>query len=210
MKTNMELLYPLFKKIWEEEQVPSEKKEGYLIKVRKKGDLSSCSNYGGITPLSTPGKVFSRVLLNRMKGAVGPQLRDQQAGFCMGRCCTDHIAALRVILEHVNMLCGLVLLATGAGWWGCQLQFEVHNMTVQSDMSGTKLHQNDLLLPGQQVVVIPLWSCHCERSDESSFHWSWHCCHAVLLWHPPLQGCPLAHFLIFHSGLKSTVEQPSW
>ena len=34
-------------------------------------------------------------------------------------------------------------------------------------MSGAKPHQNDLLLPGQQVVVIPLWSRHCEHSDES-------------------------------------------
>ena len=33
--------------------------------------------------------------------------------------------------------------------------FAVH-MTVQSVLSGTKPHQNDLLLPGQQVIVIPL------------------------------------------------------
>ena len=38
---------------------------------------------------------------------------------------------------------------------------------VQSVMSGAKPHQNDLLLPGQQVVVIPLRSWHCECSDES-------------------------------------------
>ena len=52
------------------------------------------------------------------------------------------------------MLCGLVFLTTGAGWCGSQLQFAMH-MTVQSVMSSAKLHQNDLLLPGQQVVVIP-------------------------------------------------------
>ena len=40
-------------------------------------------------------------------------------------------------------------------------------MNVQSVMSGAKPHQDDLLLPGQQVVVIPLQSWHCERSDES-------------------------------------------
>ena len=43
IETSVELLYSLFKKIWEEEQVPSEWKEGYLIKPPKKGDLSSCS-----------------------------------------------------------------------------------------------------------------------------------------------------------------------
>ena len=40
-------------------------------------------------------------------------------------------------------------------------------MTVQSVMSGAKPHQNDLLLPEQQVIVILLGSWHCERSDES-------------------------------------------
>jgi len=55
----VELLYPLFNKIWEEEWVPTEWKESYLIKLPKKGDLSSCSNYRGITLLSIPGKVFN-------------------------------------------------------------------------------------------------------------------------------------------------------
>ncbi|VDP64721.1 unnamed protein product [Schistosoma mattheei] len=53
--TNM--LYLLFKKIWEEEQTPMDWKEGHLIKFPKKGDLSKCENYRGITLLSTPGKI---------------------------------------------------------------------------------------------------------------------------------------------------------
>ena len=80
-ETSVELLYPLFNKIWEEEQVPSEWKEGYLIKTPKKGDLSSCSNHRGKTLLSIPGKVFSRVLLNRMKDAVDLQLWNHRPAF---------------------------------------------------------------------------------------------------------------------------------
>ncbi|CAI2724458.1 unnamed protein product [Schistosoma spindalis] len=57
--TNM--LHLLSKKIWEEEQVPMDWKEGHLIKIRKKGDLRECENYRGITLLSIPGKVFNRV-----------------------------------------------------------------------------------------------------------------------------------------------------
>ena len=100
LETSVEMLHPLFMKIWEQEQVPSDWKEGYLIKIPKKGDLSSCSNYRGITLLSIPGKVFNRVLLNRMKNAVDPLLRDQQAGFHTNRSCTDQIATLRIILEQ--------------------------------------------------------------------------------------------------------------
>ena len=72
IRTNVELLCPLFIKIWIEERVPTEWKEGYLINLLKKGDLISCSNYRSITLLSIPGKVINRVLLNRMKDAIDP------------------------------------------------------------------------------------------------------------------------------------------
>ncbi|VDP26420.1 unnamed protein product [Schistosoma curassoni] len=75
-------------------------KEGHLIKIPKKGDLSKCEKYRGITLLSVPGKVFNRVLLNRMEDAVDAQLRDQQAGFCRDRSCIDQIATLRTIVEQ--------------------------------------------------------------------------------------------------------------
>ncbi|CAH8550340.1 unnamed protein product [Schistosoma guineensis] len=94
------LFYLLFKKIWDEEQVPKDWKEGHLVKILKKGDLSKCENYRGITLLSIPGKVFNRVLLNRMKDAVDAQLRYQQAGFRKDRSCTDRIATLRIIVEQ--------------------------------------------------------------------------------------------------------------
>ncbi|VDP78327.1 unnamed protein product [Schistosoma curassoni] len=94
------ILHLLSKKIWEEEQVPMDWKEGHLIKIPKKGDLSKCENYGGIILLSVPGKVFNRVLLNRMKDAVDAQLRNQQAGFRKDRSCTDQLATLRIIVEQ--------------------------------------------------------------------------------------------------------------
>ncbi|VDP27572.1 unnamed protein product [Schistosoma curassoni] len=45
------ILHILFNKIWDEEQVPKDWKEGLLIKIPKKGDLSKCDNYRGITLL---------------------------------------------------------------------------------------------------------------------------------------------------------------
>ena len=65
-----EMLYGLFEKIWQEEKIPSEWKEGLLIKIPKKGDLGLCSNYRGITLLSVPGKVLNRVILERLKDFV--------------------------------------------------------------------------------------------------------------------------------------------
>jgi hypothetical protein len=38
----VEILYNMFAKIWEEEEIPSEWKEGHPIKLPKKGDLGQC------------------------------------------------------------------------------------------------------------------------------------------------------------------------
>ncbi|CAI2735037.1 unnamed protein product [Schistosoma spindalis] len=57
--TNM--FHFLFRKIWEEEQVPMDWKTRHLIKIPKKGDLSKCVKYRGITLLSVPGKVLNSV-----------------------------------------------------------------------------------------------------------------------------------------------------
>ncbi|VDP63142.1 unnamed protein product [Schistosoma curassoni] len=81
-----------------EEQVPMDWK-GHLIEILKKGDLSKCENYRGITPPSIPGKVLNRVLPSRMKDAVDTQLRDQQAGSRKDRSCTDRIATLWIIFK---------------------------------------------------------------------------------------------------------------
>ena len=84
IETAVQMLYSLFSKIWEKEEVPAQWKEGILIKLPKKGDLRDCSNYRGIMLLSTPGKVLNRILL---------EFRDQPAGFRRNRSCADQIAS---------------------------------------------------------------------------------------------------------------------
>ncbi|VDP80628.1 unnamed protein product [Schistosoma mattheei] len=66
----------------------------------KEGHVITCDNYRGITLLSIPGKVFSRVLLNTMKDFIDAQRRDQQAGFRKDRSCTDQIVTIRIIVEQ--------------------------------------------------------------------------------------------------------------
>ena len=100
IKTASLALHSLFVKIWEQEKSPKDWKEGHLIKLPKKGDLSNCNNYRGIMLLSVPSKVLSRVLLERMKDEVDSKLREEQAGFRRGRSCADQIAVLRIIIEQ--------------------------------------------------------------------------------------------------------------
>ncbi len=98
--TSTEMLYNLIGQIWEKEEVPQEWKDGLIIKLPKKGDLSRCENYRGIMLLSAPGKVLNKILLQRLKAKVDNKLRDHQAGFRAERSCTDQIATLRIILEQ--------------------------------------------------------------------------------------------------------------
>ena len=97
---SVEILHQLFEKIWMTEDFPEDWREGHLIKLPKKGDLSQCKNYRGITLLSITGKVFNRIVLERMKDTVDIHLRDNQAGFRKNRSCLDQIATLRIIAEQ--------------------------------------------------------------------------------------------------------------
>ena len=86
IETSTEILHDLFGKIWAPEEIPTEWKEGYLVKPPKKGDMQDCKNYRGIIFLSVHGKVLNRVILDILKTGVDANLRDHQAGFRK----TDH------------------------------------------------------------------------------------------------------------------------
>ena len=57
---------------------------GMIVPLPKKGDLSYCNNWQGITLqslLSVPGKVFPRILAGKdTRKAVDTNLRQEQAG----------------------------------------------------------------------------------------------------------------------------------
>ena len=90
----------IFEGMWETEETPGDWKMGLIVKLPKKGDLSLCKNWTGITLLSITSKVFSRVILDRISEALDPLLRKEQAGFRKGKSCRDHIFTLRQILEQ--------------------------------------------------------------------------------------------------------------
>jgi len=70
------------------------------VTLPEKGNLSDCNNWRGITLLSSPGKAFCNVLLNRLKDKVDRILRQEQAGFRGGRSCSEQIFTLRNIIEQ--------------------------------------------------------------------------------------------------------------
>ena len=94
------LLTKILTDIWESKETPKEWKLGLIIKIQKKGDLSNCTNWRGIALLPLTSKVFSRMLLCRMKEALWNTLRQEHAGFRKGKSCPDQIFTLRQILEQ--------------------------------------------------------------------------------------------------------------
>ena len=71
-----------------------------MIKIPKKGSLSDCNNWRGITLLSVPSKIFCKVIIQCITQAVDDLLRNEQSGIRKGRGCTDNIFTLRNILEQ--------------------------------------------------------------------------------------------------------------
>ena len=50
--------------------MPEDWKRGHLVKLPKKGGLSSCNNSRGIMLLSIPGKVLTRIIPERLTTAL--------------------------------------------------------------------------------------------------------------------------------------------
>ena len=94
-------LHDLCRRIWTEERVPPEWKEGVILSFYKnKGDRRSPSSYRPITLLSVPSKVVTLVLLRRILPLLHRKRRPQQAGFTPGRSTTDCILALTVLAQQ--------------------------------------------------------------------------------------------------------------
>ncbi len=58
-----------------------------------------CSGYRGLTLLSLPGNVYTRVLERRVQPIVVPQVQEEQCGFRPGRGTMDQLFTLARVLE---------------------------------------------------------------------------------------------------------------
>ena len=74
----------------------------HIIPVPKSGDLSKPDNYRGISLTCIIAKTFNRMILNRLRSAIDPHLRENQNGFREGRTTLAQILALRRIIEEVK------------------------------------------------------------------------------------------------------------
>ena len=97
----LEKLTSLFTLCWSKGEVPGDLRDAVIVSLYKnKGEKSDCSNYRGVTLLSTAGKILARVLLERLIPAIAEEvLPESQCGFRANRGTTDMIFVLCQIQE---------------------------------------------------------------------------------------------------------------
>ena len=96
-----EMIYEVICHVWDT-SVAQDWRDAILVSLFKKGDKSECGNFRGISLLSIVGKVFARVLLNRLISAVANDvLPESQCGFRAQRGTSDMIFSACQIQENV-------------------------------------------------------------------------------------------------------------
>ena len=92
----------LFNKVFASGYFPNAWSVGEVIPLHKKGDKCNVDNYRGITLLSTLGKLFTRVLNNRLTAWAETYsvYIEAQAGFRENMCTSDNIYVLHGLITH--------------------------------------------------------------------------------------------------------------
>jgi hypothetical protein len=92
-------IHKLINSIWNKEELSEQWKKSIVVPVYKKGDKTHCSNYHGISLLSTTYKILPNILLSRLTRYAEEIIGDHQCGFRHNRSTTDHIFCIHQILE---------------------------------------------------------------------------------------------------------------
>ena len=94
-------LQDLFTNCWEKGTLPQDLRDAVIVSLYKnKGEKSDCSNYRGITLLSTTGKILAHILLNRLIPTITQEnMPESQCWFRSNRGTVDRIFMLRQIQE---------------------------------------------------------------------------------------------------------------
>ena len=148
-------IHALIVSAWKGEPIPQDWVDVILIMLYKgKGKKSICGSYRGISLLESVGKVFSRILLNRLEKHICPNvIPESQSGFRGGRGTVDMIFSARQLVEksleqHVP-LCQVFVDLTKAfdtvnrdalwkvlGKFGCTTAFVEKFRQLHRDMKG--------------------------------------------------------------------------
>ena len=93
----VDLIYPVIKAFWNEEEAPKQWNEGVITNVWKgKGDREKMENQRGITVSSSIGTTVEEIMTNRLMQTI--QFTQAQAGGRKGGSTTDQVFILKAII----------------------------------------------------------------------------------------------------------------
>nr|VZI39729.1 unnamed protein product [Spirometra erinaceieuropaei] len=97
----MDHLTALFQEMWCQGEIPQDFKDATIVHLyKRKGNRQICDNHRGIFLLNIAGKIFARILLNRLNNHLEQGLLpESQCGFRRHRETTDMIFAARQLQE---------------------------------------------------------------------------------------------------------------
>jgi len=98
----VQCMYQLITKIWTTVTIPEDWNWSIICPMHKKGDVTICSNYRGVTLLCVAYKIFSNILFNRLMPCLETTIGDYHCGYRGERSTVDQIFTVRQILEKYD------------------------------------------------------------------------------------------------------------
>ena len=96
-----QIILELFNNIYETEHIPAEWTEGTIIRIYKgKGKKGRCCNERGITLSSNLGKVYERIINNKIMNKIN--MTENQGGGRKGSSTTDHLKIINTYVKSMR------------------------------------------------------------------------------------------------------------
>ena len=90
-EVTLQWLTAILNAVWRTGVTPNEWRRAIIIPVRKKGSTRVCKNYIGISLLSVPGKVFGKILNDRMRSTTEGKITEEQVEFRPWKGCVENV-----------------------------------------------------------------------------------------------------------------------
>ena len=96
-------LHKLYNRIFQSGEYPQSWGEGIITPIFKKGDTNDPQNYRGITLINILAKIYSQILLNRLRkwSEENDKICKNQYGFQKGKSIVDCIVILHSVISKV-------------------------------------------------------------------------------------------------------------
>lgn len=94
-----QMLKHMFSRCMNGENPPQEWRTSYLTPIHKKGSRDNETNYRGIAVIGSIGRLYSKIIRNKIEEEIKGKIGEEQCGFTAGRSVIDNIFTLKQLIE---------------------------------------------------------------------------------------------------------------